>query len=113
MKKHRKIKQRTKHSIAFFDSCPRWTRWAFTAAVAVAYIAVFHYFFVGPFGFRWKALYGDPKYPDGYEIRGIDTDHVTDHALITWLSCTDHLDGHTLLTQLPCTGHVTDHALIT
>ncbi len=75
MKKHRKIKQRTKHSIAFFDSCPRWTRWAFTAAVAVAYIAVFHYFFVGPFGFRWKALYGDPKYPDGYEIRGIDISH--------------------------------------
>ena len=28
------------------------------------------------------------------------TDHVTGHALITWLSCTDHLAGHTLITCL-------------
>ena len=41
------------------------------------------------------------------------TDHVADHALITWLSCTDHLAGHAMITQLPCTGHVTDHALMT
>ena len=75
MKKQRKTNNRTKHSIAFLDRCPRWARWAFCAAIAVAYIAVFHYFFVGPFGFRWKALYGDPQYPDGYEIRGIDISH--------------------------------------
>lgn len=32
-------------------------------------------FFVGPFGFRWRALYGDAKYPEGYEIHGIDISH--------------------------------------
>ena len=39
------------------------------------YIWAFYYFFVGPFGFRWRALYGDADYPDGYEIRGIDISH--------------------------------------
>ena len=39
--------------------------------------------------------------------------HVTDHALITWLSCTDHVADHAMITYVPCTGHVTDHALIT
>ena len=38
---------------------------------------------------------------------------VTDHALITWLSCTAHVADHAMITQLPCTGHMTDHALIT
>ena len=41
------------------------------------------------------------------------TYHVTDHALITWLSCTAHVADHAMITQLPCTGHMTDHALIT
>src|SRR5574342_791220 len=36
------------------------------------------------------------------------TDHVTDHALITWLSCTAHVADHAMITQLPCTGHMTD-----
>jgi len=39
------------------------------------YVWLFYYFFVGPFGFRWRALYGDANYPDGYEIRGIDISH--------------------------------------
>jgi len=40
-----------------------------------AYIWIFYYFFVSPTGFRWKALYGDAKYPSGYEIQGIDISH--------------------------------------
>lgn len=32
-------------------------------------------FFVGPTGFRWRALYGDAEYPEGYEIHGIDISH--------------------------------------
>lgn len=32
-------------------------------------------FFVGPTGFRWRALYGDANYPEGYEIHGIDISH--------------------------------------
>jgi len=32
-------------------------------------------FLVAPSGFRWRAIYGDPEYPDGYEIHGIDISH--------------------------------------
>ena len=41
------------------------------------------------------------------------TDHMADHALITWLSCTDHDTDHTLITSISCTDHMTAHALIT
>ena len=63
------------------------------------------------------------------------TDHVNNHEVITWLSCTDHVDimhwsvadhtritwlimhwsrgYHALITWLSCTDHETDHALIT
>ena len=41
------------------------------------------------------------------------TDHVADHALITWLSCTNHVADHALITWLIYTDHVADNALIT
>ena len=52
--------------------------------VVVAYIAAFYYFFVMPTGFRWRALYGDPEYPDGegFEIQGIDISHY--QGAIDW-----------------------------
>lgn len=43
--------------------------------VLALYIFVFYYLFVSPTGFRWRALYGDPKYPQGYAIHGIDVSH--------------------------------------
>ena len=46
------------------------------------YVWFFYYFFVGPFGFRWRALYGDVSYPEGYEIHGIDISHHQGH--IDW-----------------------------
>lgn len=49
--------------------------WIGGILVSVAYVWAFYYFFVGPFGFRWRALYGDANYPGGYEIRGIDISH--------------------------------------
>ena len=39
------------------------------------YIWIFYFFFVGPTGFRWRALYGDASYPEGCEIHGIDISH--------------------------------------
>lgn len=39
------------------------------------YIWVFYYFFVSPFGYKWRAIYGDVSYPEGYEIHGIDISH--------------------------------------
>lgn len=58
-----------------FHRYPRWAWWTGGITVVVIYIWIFYYIFVGPFGFRWRALYGEAKYPDGYEIRGIDISH--------------------------------------
>ena len=62
-----------------------WMRWArripkavWVAGgllVAAAYVWMFYYFFVSPYGFRWRALYGDASYHDDYEIHGIDISH--------------------------------------
>lgn len=49
--------------------------WLFGILVSIVYVWVFYYFFVSPTGFRWRALYGDQKYPEGYEIQGIDISH--------------------------------------
>ncbi len=43
--------------------------------LVVLYVFLFYHFFVGPTGFRWRALYGDEVYPEGYEIHGIDISH--------------------------------------
>lgn len=51
-------------------------------AVIALYIGIFYYFFVGPTGFRWRAFYGDAKYPEGYEIHGIDISHY--QGKINW-----------------------------
>ena len=68
----------------------RWTWWVGGSLVVALYIWVFYHFFVSPFGFRWRALYGDAKYPDGYEIHGIDISHYQEE--IDW----DKLQGATI-----------------
>ena len=54
---------------------PGWSWWLGGFLLVAAYIWFFYYIFVGPFGFRWRALYGDVNYPEGYEIHGIDISH--------------------------------------
>ena len=49
--------------------------WVGIVLVAIAYIGLFYYFFVSPYSFRWKAIYGEPEYPEGYNVRGIDISH--------------------------------------
>lgn len=61
--------------LTLFRRFPGWAWWMGGGFVVLGYILVFYYFFVGPFGFRWRALYGDTSYPDGYEIHGIDISH--------------------------------------
>ena len=60
---------------SWFQKGPRWAWIIGAVAVIALYVWVFYYFFVGPTGFRWRALYGDAKYPGGYEIHGIDVSH--------------------------------------
>lgn len=61
--------------VRMLQKMPHWTMWIGGGLVAVGYIWAFYYFFVGPSSFRWKALYGDVSYPEGYEIHGIDISH--------------------------------------
>lgn len=50
--------------------------------IIAIYLFVFYYFFVNPFSFRWNAIYGDPVYPDGYVVRGVDVSHYQER--IDW-----------------------------
>lgn len=68
-------KRKRKNSKSFFRRLPGWAWWTGGALMLAVYIGVFYYFFVSPFGFRWRALYGDPSYPEGFEIHGIDISH--------------------------------------
>lgn len=56
---------------------PKKIWWMGGIFVACLYVCVFYYFFVGPTGLRWHAMYGDVKYPkiEGFEIQGIDISH--------------------------------------
>lgn len=72
----RRIRHRNsrKHS-SFFKRYPRWALWTGGVSISLLYVWAFWYFFVSPTGFRWRALFGDAKYPEGYEIHGIDISH--------------------------------------
>ncbi len=48
--------------------------------VVGVYLFLFYYFFVGPFSFRWKAIYGEPDYPQGYDVHGLDISHYQDRV---------------------------------
>ncbi|MBQ7472266.1 MAG: glycoside hydrolase family 25 protein [Prevotella sp.] len=75
MNKRRKISPKRHHVHSFAQRMPRWAWWIGGIGMVFLYIWAFYYFFVGPTGFRWRALYGDANYPDGYEIHGIDISH--------------------------------------
>ena len=49
--------------------------WGCGLLLAVVYSCVLYSYFVEPISFRWRAIYGDPNYPKGYEIHGIDISH--------------------------------------
>lgn len=49
--------------------------WIGIVLVSFVYVALFYYFFVSPYSFRWKAIYGEPEYPAEYNVRGIDISH--------------------------------------
>ena len=61
--------------VRLLQHLPGWAWWIGGLSVVAVYIYFFYYIFVGPFGFRWRALYGDVNYPAGYEIHGIDISH--------------------------------------
>ena len=64
-----------RRSSSVFLRYPRLAWWIGGTAVVVLYVFLFYHFFVGPTGFRWRGLYGDEVYREGYEIHGIDISH--------------------------------------
>ena len=68
-------RQRPNFIIRLLQKVPSWGWWLGGIAIVAGYVWFFYYFFVSPFGFRWRALYGDVSYPEGYEIHGIDISH--------------------------------------
>ncbi len=67
---------------------PGWSWWLGGLLLVAAYIWFFYYIFVSPFGFRWRALFGDISYPEGYEIHGIDISHH--QGTINWKELRDN-----------------------
>lgn len=59
---------------------PAWTILLGALLIAIAYIGLFYHFFVDPFSFRWRAIYGEPTFPEGYEVRGIDISHYQERV---------------------------------
>lgn len=74
--------------VRLLQKLPGWAWWLGGGLVVLGYIWAFYYFFVGPFGFRWRALYGDASYPEGYEIHGIDISHY--QGVIDWSDLRDN-----------------------
>ena len=59
----------------FLNKVPSYVLWVVGITVMALYTWFFYSFFVEPFGFRWRALYGEPSYPEEYDIHGIDISH--------------------------------------
>ena len=74
-RRHQSRRTRRNNKVFFWKRLPRWVRILLLFLGGIVYAWAFYYFFVSPTGFRWRALYGDAEYPDGYEIHGIDISH--------------------------------------
>lgn len=61
---------------------PVWWATIGIVSVAIFYCFLLYYFFVDPYSFQWKAIYGETTYPPSYTIRGIDVSHYQER--IDW-----------------------------
>lgn len=69
--------------------------WIGGLGVLALYAAFFYYVFVSPYGLRFRAMYGDISYPEGYDIHGIDISHH--QGEIDW----DELANNATIDQCP------------
>ena len=78
------VNNKRKHVSFFKRYCnvPAWAFWIGAIGIVAVFVIAIYYFFVGPYSFRWKAMYSEPVYPEGYNIRGIDISHY--QGIIDW-----------------------------
>ncbi len=65
----------------YFKKTHKYLLWIVFIVAIIFYCYFLYSNFVQPFSYRWKALYGSTKYPDG-DVRGIDISHYQKH--IKW-----------------------------
>lgn len=80
-KKKTTTRRKKKVSRNPFKRIPSYAIWISLSVIAIIYVYFFYRTFVGPYSFRWKALYGNVTYPAG-TVRGIDISHYQDN--INW-----------------------------
>lgn len=59
-----------------------WIIWLGGILTISLYVLGLYHFFVNPFSFRWKGIFGDTTNPSGYYIRGLDISHY--QGTIDW-----------------------------
>ena len=70
------------HLLHLWIIIPRWAKVLGALCLACIYSISFYLLFVAPTGFRWRGIYGDPNYPTGYTIHGIDVSRY--QGTINW-----------------------------
>ena len=70
----KKTRQRRKRGKGIFRRVPSHLLWGLLVLVVVVYVIFFYKTIIGPYSFRWKAIYGNTDYPAG-TVRGIDISH--------------------------------------
>lgn len=92
-KTQRKVVSKKKKVVKRWDM-PEWLYYVLMGIVGVVFIAIFYYFFIRPYAYRWKPCYGLKGYgvcmPSNYHVHGIDISHH--QGTIDWklLSQTKH-----------------------
>jgi len=84
-----------KKKIAKKWEIPTWLYYVLMGGVVVLFSAVFYYFFIRPYAYRWKPCYGMKAYgicmPYGYQVHGIDISHY--QGKIDWKMLTQTRQG--------------------
>lgn len=79
LKKTRRKSETKKKKLAKKWEVPVWLYYILMGVIGVIFVAVFYYFFIRPYAYRWKPCYGLKGYgvcmPSGYKVHGIDISH--------------------------------------
>ena len=79
LKKTRRKSETKKKKLAKQWEVPVWLYYILMGVIGVIFVAVFYYFFIRPYAYRWKPCYGLKGYgvcmPSGYKVHGIDISH--------------------------------------